>query len=400
MLSFATGCIDVVPFNLRAHPLPLNRTGACPLPQRHPPCRRVQYLEMRDRSFWVCPQTKDLLTTALEANFSHFFFTDPDLYHQCEAIARFSATCVDANNHFNEGVFAPLSNPQDVESLMQLAGVHDIVIIDPLDWKHIPAENLIAAFQPSRTKLFTVVDSAEDAAAMFNSLQHGVDGCVLRTTDHTQIAAFAALMRRINNTDDPATLIQPLLHARITGITPVGVGHRVCIDTCSTLSQSEGILVGSSSQALYLVLSEAAVVEYAPSRPFRINAGPVHSYCLIPGGKTRYLSELQAGDPVLIVSNDGATSRTAIVGRCKIEERPLLMLETEVTAEDGQRHRHNIFVQNAETVRLGTVHGDANDTKYGMTSVCALQLGDHLVLRTDSSARHIGMPIDEYLVEK
>lgn len=32
------------------------------------------------------------------------------------------------------------------------------------------------------------------------------------------------------------------------------------------------------------------------SRPFRINAGPVHSYALLGDGSTKYLSELCAGD--------------------------------------------------------------------------------------------------------
>ncbi|RRT80945.1 hypothetical protein B296_00010268 [Ensete ventricosum] len=57
--------------------------------------------------------------------------------------------------------------------------------------------------------------------------------------------------------------------------------------------------------------------------------GPVHAYVAIPGGKTCYLSELQAGKEVIVVDQSGL-QRTAIVGRVKIESRPLILLEAKV----------------------------------------------------------------------
>lgn len=350
---------------------------------------------MRDRSFWVLPHNKTALTTALEANFNQFLFTDAKLQQHCSSLAHFSSTLVDDKSQFPGGELVTLTSAEDVDKLIQEAGRHDLVIIDPKEWKQIPAENLIAAFQSSKTKLFAIVDSVEDATTMFQSLQLGVDGCVLRTSDLVQIGPFADLMSEMQR-DSYGESIQSFLPATITRITPVGVGQRVCVDTCSILAENEGMMIGSSSQALYLVLSEAAAAEYAPSRPFRINAGPVHSYCLVPGGKTRYLSELRAGDPVFIVRNDGTPPRTAIVGRSKIETRPLLMIETAFETDDGMEFRQNIFLQNAETVRVATIQND----KPGMMSVCELKVGNHLLLRTDTHARHIGMPISEFLLEK
>lgn len=349
----------------------------------------------RNKLFWLLPHDQSAVTTALEANISHFLFTDSQLFEKCSSVARFSATCLDQSNTFPGGVYVPLQCADDVKDLMHVAGRHDVVIIDPQDWKQIPVENLIAAFQQSSTKLITVVDSVDDAKTMFTSLQRGVDGCVLRTTDLSQIASFAALMRSANH--DEGQLGSPFQPAKITRIHPVGVGQRVCVDTCSLIAENEGMLVGSSSQALYLVLSEAALVHYAPSRPFRVNAGPVHSYCLVPGGKTRYLSELAAGDTVLLANNHSTSYRTAIVGRCKIETRPLLMFETLLTAENGHLLYHNLFVQNAETVRLGVLN---EENEPGMKSVSELKIGDRLMLKPDTAARHIGLPIDEYLVEK
>ena len=49
----------------------------------------------------------------------------------------------------------------------------------------------------------------------------------------------------------------------------------------------------------------------------------VHAYVMMPGGKTAYLSELRSGSEVLIINSDGK-QRTAVVGRTKIEQRPLV----------------------------------------------------------------------------
>lgn len=55
----------------------------------------------------------------------------------------------------------------------------------------------------------------------------------------------------------------------------------------------------------------------------------MHAYVAVPGGKTCYLSELQAGKEVLVVDQNGL-QRTATVGRVKIESRPLILVEASV----------------------------------------------------------------------
>ena len=76
-----------------------------------------------------------------------------------------------------------------------------------------------------------------------------------------------------------------------------------------------------------------------------MNAGAVHAYIRV-GEKTRYLSELKSGDEVTIVSKDGL-ARSAIVGRSKIEKRPMILIEAEVEGE-----RISTLLQNAETIKL------------------------------------------------
>lgn len=59
------------------------------------------------------------------------------------------------------------------------------------------------------------------------------------------------------------------------------------------------MLVGSFARTMFLVHSECDESSYINSRPFRVNAGPVHAYCLAgPSGRTSYLSELGTGKEV------------------------------------------------------------------------------------------------------
>lgn len=48
-----------------------------------------------------------------------------------------------------------------------------------------------------------------------------------------------------------------------------------------------------------------------------MNAGPVHAYTAVSGGKTAYLAELKAGQEVRVVDAEGM-QRTEVVGRCKV----------------------------------------------------------------------------------
>ena len=76
------------------------------------------------------------------------------------------------------------------------------------------------------------------------------------------------------------------------------MGDRVCVDTCTQMEPGQGMLVGNTTEGFLLVHSESIENPYVAARPFRVNAGAVHAYALCPGGRTRYLSELKAGDEV------------------------------------------------------------------------------------------------------
>jgi len=89
----------------------------------------------------------------------------------------------------------------------------------------------------------------------------------------------------------------------------------------------------------------------------------------------------------LIVDKDGMT-REGIVGRVKIEKRPLMLIEAEYNGDIIRT-----ILQNAETIRLVGENGKP-------ISVVDLKEGDKVLIKIDENARHFGMAIKETIIEK
>ena len=64
------------------------------------------------------------------------------------------------------------------------------------------------------------------------------------------------------------------------------MGERACVDTTTHFRRDEGILVGSHSKGMVLCVSETHPLPYMPTRPFRVNAGALHSYTVAEEGRT------------------------------------------------------------------------------------------------------------------
>jgi 3-dehydroquinate synthase II len=147
------------------------------------------------------------------------------------------------------------------------------------------------------------------------------------------------------------------------------------------------MLVGNSSQALFLIHSESVENPFVNTRPFRVNAGPVHAYIRVAGGQTKYLSEIRAGDQVLVVNFEGK-SYPAVVGRAKVERRPLALVEAEACGRNI-----SVILQNAETIRLTQPDGKA-------VSLVDLREGSEVLVYQEGSGRHFGVRIDETILER
>lgn len=262
----------------------------------------------------------------------------------------------------------------------ELGKVCDFLIVTGTDWKVIPLENLIAELQSYKVKIIFGVKSAEEARLAFQTLEIGADGVLLDSGDPQEIKDTILAARELENESTE------LESAVITRVDPLGMGDRVCVDTCNLMQKGEGMLIGSQASGMFLVNSESDDSPYVAARPFRVNAGAVHSYIKI-GDRTRYLSELQTGDAVTIVDSKGK-QREGIVGRVKIESRPLMLIE----AKAGDRTLSAIL-QNAETIKL--VGKDGNPI-----SVAKLKKGDEVLVSLEEGARHFGKKIEETIIEK
>ena len=264
---------------------------------------------------------------------------------------------------------------------VKLGSIVDYIILVGTDWTIIPPENIIADLQKLDVEIIAAVRDVDGARVALETLEHGTDGIIFEANDFNNIKKIAQNVLESSNANYELKL------ATVTNVKSLGTGDRVCVDTTDMMSPGEGMLVGSYSKSLFLIHSESLESEYVASRPFRVNAGPVQAYVMVPGNKTRYLSELVAGDEVLIVNTKGET-RTAYVGRSKIERRPLLLIEAEY---EGKTIR--TILQNAETIRIV----DANDEPL---SVADVKPGDKVKVYIETNARHFGIAIDETIIEQ
>jgi 3-dehydroquinate synthase II len=270
---------------------------------------------------------------------------------------------------------------EDYETLAEEAARDaDYTIVVGEDWQIIPLENLIARIG-EETDLVAGVRTAEEARTAFETLELGADAVLLDTDDQDEIRATVDVREATQREH------LDLQRATVTVIEQTGSADRVCVDTASMLEHDEGMLVGSMSRGLFFVHAETADSPYVDSRPFRVNAGAVHAYVRTPGSETKYLAELSSGDEVQVVDTDGNT-REAIVGRAKIEQRPMFRVEAEL--ENGDRIE--TLLQNAETIKVATADG--------RKAVTELQEGDDLLVFYEEVARHFGEAVEESIIEK
>ncbi|MFB6267944.1 MAG: 3-dehydroquinate synthase II [Halodesulfurarchaeum sp.] len=256
----------------------------------------------------------------------------------------------------------------------------EFTIVVGEDWQIIPLENLIARIG-GETHLVAGVTTAAEAKTAFETLELGADGVLLDTDDPDEIRETVSIR------DDVSRERLELEWAEVVEKEPAGSADRVCVDTGSLLGDDEGMLVGSMSRGLFFVHAETADSPYVESRPFRVNAGAVHAYVRAPDGTTNYLSELQSGDEVQVVDLDG-TTREAVVGRVKIERRPMFR----VVAETETGDRIETLLQNAETIKVAT--------REGRTAVTDLAVGDELRVFTQEGGRHFGESVEERIIER
>ncbi|MED6205601.1 hypothetical protein PIB30_019162 [Stylosanthes scabra] len=351
----------------------------------------------KSKTVWIWTTTPLVVTSALERGWNTFIFStqNQNLPLHCSSIGVICPLFVGEGEIVDEqgkrvaSVF-DVSTPEELERLRPDDEQSENIVVNLLDWQVIPAENIIAAFHNSQKKVFAVSNSTSEAKIFLEALEHGLDGIVLKVED---VEHVLELKEYFEKRTEESNLLS-LTKVTITRIQAAGMGDRVCVDLCSLMKPGEGLMVGSFARGLFLVHSECLESNYIASRPFRVNAGPVHAYVAVPGGRTCYLSELKSGKEVIVVDQQGR-QRVAIIGRVKIETRPLILVEAK---RDSDNQTFSILLQNAETVALVCLPQGEAASKTAVP-VTSLKVGDEVLLRVQGGARHTGIEIQEFIVE-
>jgi 3-dehydroquinate synthase II len=255
----------------------------------------------------------------------------------------------------------------------------DYIIVSTPDWRIIPLENLIAKTR-GKTRLLAEVTSNEEAKVALETLELGTDGVLLKIDNFGNIKKIVEFTRKKEN-------FLVLVPVEVTAVKEISTGARVCIDTIELMKPGEGLLLGCQSNGLFLVEAEVHKSPYVETRPFRVNAGPLSLYVLTSQNETKYLSELESGQEVLIVNRKG-NLRVTNVARAKIEWRPLLLIE----GRYGDKTL-KLITQNAETIRV--VNPDSS------CAVTNLKKGDRILALVIEGGRHFGTLVkDEAVIER
>jgi 3-dehydroquinate synthase II len=272
-----------------------------------------------------------------------------------------------------------LRDPAELELAAQRTPDGGVLAVEWTADRVIPLENAIAA-RGRRFAVWVYARAPLEVPGALGALEHGADRVFVEVRSPEEVDQLESIVEG----PVPGRLDWTLVP--VTSVRPAGVGDRVLVDTTSLLRPFEGLLVGSAAAFLFHVASEAVGSGFSRPRPFRVNAGAAHSYVLMADGSTRYLSELEPGDAVLVAETAGA-ARAVRVGRVKIERRPLVV----VTGDDHGAPR-TIFLQEAETVRVSTASGRVatTDLRAG-ASVHGVRL---------PPARHLGRSVEETIEER
>ncbi len=273
-----------------------------------------------------------------------------------------------------------VKDQKDIESIKGLIDKGEKkIIIKTSDWRVIPFENIIAAVG-GRAELYAEAKDINDARTLGGVMERGVDYVIIAPRSPDELASY---LEALGLTFSSVKLVA----AEVKEVRLVGMGTRVCVDTIEELTPGEGMLVGSFSSFLFLVHSEVFGSKYTSPRPFRVNAGAIHSYIMGWENKTYYLSEVKSGSKVTVASYSGA-ARLVTVGRAKVERRPMALIIAEAGGSMG-----TVFLQYAETVGLVGENGE-------FIAVTDLKPGNKvLVMASERIGRHFGMAVEEYMKE-
>lgn len=277
-----------------------------------------------------------------------------------------------------------IRNAKDLHESIEVGSKFEYLMVGFADATNIPLELVIASLQNTDTQLIKEIKSChdiDDAIVVSGVMEVGVEGISFSPIKHHVLDLFLERQKQIDKKINIEVCV-------VVESKPIGIGYRACIDLATIFTPDEGMLIGSTSHGGILCCPEVFHLPYMELRPFRVNAGGIHSYVYNIDNKTDYMSELKSGDSVMIAGIDGKL-RKAPIGRMKIEVRPLRLIG--VKFKNG--NTVNVIMQDDWHVRIFSHEGKPEN-------ITELKIGDKVLGYATEPGRHVGIKINENILEK
>lgn len=284
-----------------------------------------------------------------------------------------------------EGFLCNGSAEQSHHKAMAAVGSATWVVLDGEVCR--PSEQLLTACKRHSSRLGISLRSLEHLKDLNPDLRSV--GALLIDASSTDLWDKAVLARlALNSTGSPLQetvaggrllpATEKMHGARVESVQFIaGPADRVCVDLIQNLAEGEGALIGASADALCFTHAETAASESSPARPFRISAGPVHECVALPDGRTKYLSNISAGDEMLVLRADGTGSRSVTVGRAHVERVHVVCLHLKLNSKTTQ-----LFFERSPAVRLQVKRcsADSSVSTFTATAVPDIAEGDEVLV--------------------
>lgn len=281
---------------------------------------------------------------------------------------------------------ATIKSHGDVEKLMRYRNKALYIVLKLPHWKVIPLEEILRAFQKSKTKIAVRTNDINLIETFKGAIEMGVDAFIVNNPKAIQKFCKAL----------SPSLELKLGYAKITDIKNVGMGKRVCVNTIMAFKPEEGLLIGCLPYFMFLADAETKINRYVDTRDWRVNAGIASHYTFVPSDDPqkpsfgpKYLNDVKSGDRIMAVNANGKT-RLTHVAATKTEYRSMTLIKAKYENLEG-----TIYQQTAETVRL------LSENK--SIPVTQLKKGDKLkvyISKPKDSATHFGMKYEGICIEK
>lgn len=287
-----------------------------------------------------------------------------------------------AKKHGNKtALYSYIYDAESMEKSWKIGLRYDYLVVDFKDITNIPLELLIARLQGEKTNILKKVNNIDNVKILDGVMEIGSDGILFDSNNPGELIEVNNYMEKQNY------FKLNMEKAVVTRVQHMGKGYRACLDTTTILGKNEGMIIGSTAQGGLLVVSETHYLPYMNTRPFRVNAGALHSYIWIPGEMTSYLTELESGKSVLAVDSKG-NAREVWLGRIKTEIRPLIKIEADIGGKIV-----NTILQDDWHIRIMGADGEI----VNVSNIC---VGTELLGYVSMGARHVGISIKEHINEK